>query len=191
MAFATDQSSSPPGDVVAVASSAGKCTIESVGLAELHRAHRERLRRYFARNGARQDADDLVQDSFVRFAVVQAKSPDRVVERPEAYLTTIAVNLLRERARVAARRSTASHIPADKVTLIGSDTIAALEARDELRRLDASLARLPPKARLVFLARRRDGIGDSARSVSRRYETRRPFRLDRSNPAWQWLSWPQ
>lgn len=158
MAIATGQSSSPPGDVVAVASCAGKRTIESVGLAELHRAHCGRLHRYFARNGARQDADDLVQDSFVRFAAVQANSPDKVVERPEAYLTTIAVNLLRERARVAARRSTASHIPADNVALIGSDTIAALEARDELRRLDASLATLSPKVRSVFLAGRRDGI---------------------------------
>lgn len=158
MAIATGQGSSPPGNVVVVASSAGKRTIESVGLAQLHRAHRGRLHRYFARNGARQDADDLVQDCFVRFAAIQAKNPDKLVESPEAYLTTIAVNLLRERARAAARHLTASHIPADKVALIGSDTIAALEARDELERLQASLARLSPKARSVFLARRRDGI---------------------------------
>lgn len=166
MVFATGQSSAPPWDVVAVASSEGKYTIESVGLAELHRAHRGRLHRYFARNGAKQDADDLVQDSFLRFAAVQAKSPDKVVERPEAYLTTIAVNLLRERARVAARRSTASHIPADKVVLIGSDTIAALEARDELERVQASLARLSPKARSVFIAHRRDGL--SYKEIARR-----------------------
>jgi RNA polymerase sigma factor (sigma-70 family) len=166
MVFATGQSSAPPWDVVAVASSEGKYTIESVGLAELHLAHRGRLHRYFARNGAKQDADDLVQDSFLRFAAVQAKSPDKVVERPEAYLTTIAVNLLRERARVAARRSTASHIPADKVVLIGSDTIAALEARDELERVQASLARLSPKARSVFIAHRRDGL--SYKEIARR-----------------------
>lgn len=166
MAFATGQSSSPPGDVVAVTSSAGKCTIESVGLAELHRANSGRLHRYFARNGARQDADDLVQDSFVRFAAIQARSPDKVVERPESYLTTIAVNLLRDRARVAARRLTASHIPADEVALVASDAIAVLEARDHLERLQASLARLSPKSRSVFLAHRRDGI--SYKEIARR-----------------------
>jgi RNA polymerase sigma factor (sigma-70 family) len=166
MAFSTNQSSSLPRDVFAVASSIGKCTIESVGLVELHRAHRERLHRYFARNGARQDADDLVQDSFVRFAAVQANSPDKVLERPEAYLTTIAVNLLRERARVAARRSTASHIPAESVAVIGNDIIAALEARDELERLQGSLAKLSPKARSVFIAHRRDGL--SYKEIARR-----------------------
>lgn len=158
MGFATSQRSSTHGNVVAAASGVGKLTFESVGLAELHRAHRGRLHRFFARHGARQDADDLVQESFVRFAGMQAKSPDKVIERPEAYLTTIAVNLLRERARVAARRSTASHIPADEVVLIGIDTIEALEARDQLVRLHTSLAKLSPKSWLVFLAHRRDGI---------------------------------
>src|SRR3546814_19952886 len=89
---------------------------------------------------------------------MQAKSPDKVVDRPEAYLTTIAVNLLRDRAKVAARRSTASHLPAEEVALVGSDNIAALEARDPLERLPASLARLSPKSRLVFLAHRSDGL---------------------------------
>jgi RNA polymerase sigma factor (sigma-70 family) len=158
MASTTGQSSSPPGDVVGTTLSVGKCPIEAVGLAELHRAHCGRLHRFFARHGARQDADDLVQESFVRFAGMQAKSPDKMVDRPEAYLTTIAVNLLRDRAKIAVRRSTASHIPAEEVALVGSDNIAALEARDQLERLQASLARLSPKSRLVFLAHRRDGL---------------------------------
>ena len=166
MAFATRQNSSPSDDVVDAASSVAGCTVESVGLAELHRAHWGRLHRFFAHHGARQDADDLVQEIFVRFAGMQAKNPDKVVECPEAYLTTMAVNLLRDRARVAARRSTASHFPADEVALIGGDAIAALEARDHLERLQASLAKLSPKSRLVFLAHRRDGI--SYKEIARR-----------------------
>lgn len=166
MAFPTSRSSSPSGDVVATVSSVGRCTFDSVGLAELHRAHRGRLHRFFARHGVRQDADDLVQESFVRFAVMQARRPKKAVERPEAYLTTIAVNLLRDRARIAARRSMASHIPAHEVALIGSDTIAALEARDQLERLEASLARLSPESRSVFLAHRRDGV--SYKEIARR-----------------------
>ncbi|OYY70560.1 RNA polymerase sigma factor [Sphingomonas sp. 28-63-12] len=157
MAVTTCESSSPPDDV-GTASGVGKCTIDSVRLAELHRVHCGRLYRYFARHGARQDADDLVQESFARFAGMQATNPGKQVDRPEAYLTTIAVNLLRDRAKAAARHPTASHIPIDEVALFGSDAIAALEARDQLERLQASLARLSPKSRLVFLAHRRDGI---------------------------------
>jgi RNA polymerase sigma-70 factor (ECF subfamily) len=97
---------------------------------------------------------------------MQAKRPEKVVDRPEAYLTTIAVNLLRDRAKLAARRSTASHIPADEVALVGGDSIAALEARDQLERLQVSLARLSPKSRLVFLAHRRDGL--SYKEIARR-----------------------
>lgn len=139
-------------------SSENKPASPAIGLAELHRVHSGRLHRFFARHGARQDAADLVQESFARLARARAKRPDTAVERPEAYLTTIALNLLRERARIAARRSTACHISADEVPLAGNDPIAALEARDQLNRLQASLARLPPKSRSVFLAHRRDGI---------------------------------
>jgi RNA polymerase sigma factor (sigma-70 family) len=166
MAFAAEQTSSPPDNVVGTASSVPKRTTESIALAELHSLNRGRLHRFFARRGARQDADDLVQESFVRFASMQARSPDKVIQRPEAYLTTIALNLLRERAKFAVRRSTASHISADEVALVGSDTVAALEARDQLERLQASLAKLSPKSRLVFLAHRRDGV--SYKEIARR-----------------------
>src|SRR3546814_6345566 len=157
MAFVTGQSSSPPGDVVGSGSGAGQCAIKAVGLAELHRAHCGRLHRFFARHGARQDADDLVQESFVRFAGMQAKSPDKVVDRPEAYLTTIAVNLLRDRAKVADRRSTASHLPAEEVEPVGSDNNTALKARDQNERRKDSLASLTPKSRVVFLTPRQHG----------------------------------
>lgn len=151
-------STSSPGDDMYPSSSKEGPTIPPIGLAELHRAHSGRLLRFFARHGARQDAADLVQESFVRLAGARAKNPDTAIERPEAYLSTIASNLLRERARIAARRSMASHISADEVQLAGNDPIAALEARDQLERLQASLARLSPKSRSVFLAHRRDGV---------------------------------
>lgn len=158
MAFGTSRSAPSPSDAQGTEPGTSNGTIQSVGLAELHRAHCGKLHRFFARHGARQDADDLVQESFARFAGIQAKNPGRVFDCPEAYLTAIAVNLLRDRAKAAARRSTALHILAHEVPLIGSDTVAALEARDHLERLQGSLARLSPKSRLVFLAHRRDGL---------------------------------
>jgi RNA polymerase sigma-70 factor (ECF subfamily) len=139
-------------------SSETRPTSSPIGLAELHRIHSGRLLRFFARHGARQDAADLVQESFARLAGARAKKPDMAIERPEAYLSMIASNLLRDRARIAACRSTAYHIPVDEVPLAGNDPIAALEARDQLERVQATLARLSPKTRSVFLAHRRDGI---------------------------------
>lgn len=147
-----------PADGVPLLSSEIKHTAPPVGLAELHRAHCGKLLRFFARHGARQDAADLVQESFARLAGARAKRPDLRIERPEAYLTTIASNLLRDRARVAACRSTAYHVPDDQVPLAGNDPIAALEARDLLERVQATLARLSPKTRSIFLAHRCDGI---------------------------------
>lgn len=128
-----------------------------IDLAEIHRVHCGRLLRFFARHGARQDAADLVQETFVRLAGARAKR-GAAIERPEAYLSTIASNLLRDRAKIALRRSLANHVPIDDIPLAGQDPVAALEARDQLERLRASLARLSPKTRSIFLAHRRDGM---------------------------------
>src|SRR3546814_21029084 len=81
-------------------------------------------------------AADLVQESFARLAGARAKQ-GAAIERPEAYLSTIACNLLRDRARIALSRSLALHIPTDEVPLAGHDPIAALEARDQIERLQA------------------------------------------------------
>jgi len=132
-------------------------TTATTGLAGLHRAHCGRLLRYFARHGARQDAADLIQESFLRLAGARTKR-STAIDKPEAYLSTIARNLLRDRARIALRRSLARHVPAEEVPLVSHDPIAALEARDQLRRLEASLDRLSTKTRSIFLAHRRDGM---------------------------------
>jgi len=134
-----------------------RATTATIELAELHRIHWRRLLRFFARHGARQDAADLVQESFLRLAGARAKG-STMIEKPEAYLSTIASNLLRDRAKVALRRSLTRHIPTDEVPLAGHDPIATLEARDQLERLEASLARLSPKTRSIFVAHSRDGM---------------------------------
>jgi len=170
------QSAPSPGDAARSLFPESRPTISLIGLEELHRTHCGRLHRFFARHGARQDAADLVQESFARLAVARAKR-GTPIERPEAYLSTIASNLLRDRAKIALRRSLAWHVPIDEVRVAGHDPIAALEARDQLKRLQASLARLSPKTRSIFLAHRRDGVsykdianqtGLSVKAVERR-----------------------
>jgi RNA polymerase sigma factor (sigma-70 family) len=156
MAITTSEAAPLPDESKPPVDRQNRPTTAATGLAGLHRAQRGRLLRFFARHAARQDAADLVQESFVRLAGVGAKR-SAVIEKPEAYLSTIARNLLRDRARIALRRSLAGHVPAEEVPLAGHDPVAALEARDQLRRLEASLARLSAKTRSIFLAHRRDG----------------------------------
>jgi RNA polymerase sigma-70 factor (ECF subfamily) len=129
----------------------------SLALDDLYRAHGPRLLRYFSRRADRQDAGDLVHESFVRFANSDA-CRERAIECPEAYLNQIATNLLRDRAKSAVQRSLASHVAADEVPLAGPDLVAALEARDKLNRLQTALMRLKPKTREIFLAHRLDGL---------------------------------
>lgn len=126
-------------------------------LDDLYRVHGPRLLRYFSRRADRQDASDLVHESFLRFASSGA-CREQTIECPEAYLNQIATNLLRDRAKSAVQRSLASHVAADDVPLAGPDLVAVLEARDKLNRLQTALMRLKPKTREIFLAHRLDGL---------------------------------
>lgn len=157
-------------------------------LDELYRNQRARLFRLFARRASNDEAHDLVQETFSRFARRAEDGTDEVTE-PEAYLTTVATNLLRDRAKFAVRRATAYHQTFDDATMAGRHPIDQLEARDELRRLDAAVQRLKPRMRQVFLLQRVEGMtyaqiaestGVSVKSVKKQmakalFELRRDF----------------
>lgn len=129
-------------------------------MSDLYHREAPKLLRYFARRTDRQDASDLVQESFALLARA-VSVPEKSLERPEAYLNRIAVNLLRSRAKSALQRSLARHIPAEDALLVAPDSIAALEARDTLDRLQNALMRLSPKTRAIFLAHRIEGLSYS------------------------------
>lgn len=139
-------------------------------LAGLYREHSGRLRRYFSGRGSPTNADDLVQDTFVRLAGATSKRPN-AIEQPRAYVNQIANNLLREQARFAARRSAALHVSDDDISLSGPDPVAQLEARDMLERLEAAMAKMKPATREIFMAHRIEGYtyseiaGRTGRSV--------------------------
>lgn len=102
------------------------------------------------------DAHDLVQDVFFRFARLRGQGA--LLERPQAYLRRIASNLLKDRAKSASRQSAALHVVADEETLPGLDPHRILESRDMLRRLEAAIMRLRPRTREVFMAHRVEGL---------------------------------
>lgn len=126
----------------------------SDGIESLYRRHHARLMRFFSRRTHPPDAQDLVHETFARYADGAAGH----VERPDAYLSQVAANLLRDRAKFAVRRAAAYHQVFDDEQVSGNDPVARLEARDLLRRLDAAVQRLKPRRREVFLLQRVDGL---------------------------------
>ena len=75
----------------------------AVELELLYRNEQHALVRFFTRyRASREDAHDLVQETFLRLARVDLDGPGRLL-RPAAYLRQIARNLLRDRVRSAQR----------------------------------------------------------------------------------------
>jgi RNA polymerase sigma factor (sigma-70 family) len=128
-----------------------------VALEALYKAHSPRLLRRFARNGTGDEARDLVQEVFFRLVRLGAGRLNSV-QRAEAYLSRIAGNLLRDRAKAARRHSAALHEPFDEERARGHDQQTLLEQRDLLNRLEQAMLKLKPRTREIFMAHRLDGL---------------------------------
>lgn len=123
----------------------------------LYRSQFVRLFRFFSRKAGKDEAHDLVQEAFVRFAGRKIKACDSIA-KPEAYLTTVATNLLRDRARAAARRTSSFRAsPVDGVLTL-ADPHKLLEDRQALARLDEAIGRLGARRRKIFLLHRLENL---------------------------------
>jgi RNA polymerase sigma-70 factor (ECF subfamily) len=128
-----------------------------IDLVDVYQSERPRLLRLLRRRTGLEDAQDIVQQVFVRLlaGAFRKASP---VRSPQTYLYQSAINQVRDRGRSDQRRSTALHVTEDQMdTLAAPSQIAALEARDMLRRIEAAIGSLKPKTREIFLAHRIDG----------------------------------
>jgi len=107
------------------------------------------------RGRSEHDADDLVQESWVRMARYQQH---QAVDEPEAYLMKIALNLSTDMHRM--RVSRGEEVLLEDVVLVdGSPTAEdALLARERTERLCVCLGRMSPKSREIFLAYRLEGM---------------------------------
>lgn len=106
------------------------------------------------RGRAEHDADDLVQEAWIRLACYERENP---VDNPEAFLMRAAINLSIDAYRT--RQSRGEEVLLDDVVLIDTAPTAeaVILARERVARLGICLARLPEKTRTVFLAHRIDG----------------------------------
>lgn len=113
-----------------------------------------RLQRYFqSRLRSRDDAGDLVQESFVRLVGCMARTS---LPRPAAYLQRIARNLLLDRYKRLETRLLAFHVPIgeDFEVAVAPDQAARIEAEDVMRIYRRALDELPQRTREIFLAHR-------------------------------------
>lgn len=121
--------------------------------ASLMSRYRESLGRYaYHMLGSREDAEEAVQDSFVR--AYRSLGDCRQPERFAAWLFTILVNRCRTSQRRLFRRRRFSEDLRDDVAA-GGDAAASLEWREEIAR---ALAALRPHYREAFLLRYVEGL---------------------------------
>ncbi len=130
-----------------------------------------RVRSMLLRRGrSAEDADDLVQEAWLRLAVYARQTP---VARPGAFLARTALNLAVSADRARAVRG--EEVEVEQVVLVDTSpgTEAAVLARERIARLDVCLLRLGARTRAIFLdvrfggmsypeAARRHGISVSA-----------------------------
>ncbi len=101
------------------------------------------------------DADDLVQEAWVRLACYERDQP---VVKPEAFLMRTALNLSVDAHRT--RVSRGEEVVLDEVVLVDGapGAEAVVLGRERVARLSVCLGRLNEKTRDIFWAHRCDGM---------------------------------
>lgn len=101
------------------------------------------------------EADDLVQEAWVRLACYEREQP---VERPEAFLMRTALNLSIDTHRAQMTRG--DEVLVEDIVLIdfAPTAEATLLAKERLERLSVGISRLNETTRNIFLSHRIDGL---------------------------------
>ena len=117
----------------------------------------DRLVRFLKRRSrSMEDAADLAQDTFARLS----STDFRQIQKPESFLFTTALNLLRDQARSAQARHAALTVSVEEMQLVcpAPQAERVLDGEQRLRVLEAALRELNPKCRAVFVLFHFDGL---------------------------------
>lgn len=129
---------------------------DEADVGQLYREHSDWLRRRVSRRFGADDAEDLVQETYVRTA-----GRDYSLSHPRGFLLTVAFNLGRDLAR---RRNTASRAVAvsSDACLKGERADASSGGQFETIMLKQIVLGLPEAERRVFLMSRFEGLSNIA-----------------------------
>ena len=125
----------------------------NAALAGLYQAHASELHGFARRRAGRQEAEDVVQDTYLHLL---QRGNAATLEHPRPYLYRIAANLavdLARKAKIRLRYGGEGCAFACSAEAPPSPEAAAAGAM-ELRRLHAALRELPPRCRDAFLLNR-------------------------------------
>lgn len=116
-----------------------------------------KVRRVVLRRGVSpQDADDILQEAFVR---MEAYTRIHEVRSQEAFLVTAALNVYRDQMRRGAHAPwNASGLDIETIADRAPLPEEHLRMQEKLRRANAGLARLDPITRRCLLSQRMDGM---------------------------------
>jgi RNA polymerase sigma factor (sigma-70 family) len=129
---------------------------DEAAFTEIHRRFRSPLIAFARRmlHGSGHDAEDVVQDTFIR-----AYRGLRLTDRPMALRPWLYM-IVRNRALDALRTPQRSDCYDDATRLVAvpdSDPARCVAGRDEIRQLVAEIARLPERQRMALVLREFDG----------------------------------
>lgn len=131
------------------------------GLLRLFAEQRAPLNSYFLKRTAHTwDAQDLVQEVYLRLLTADRRS-EEVIRNPEAYLFTIAANLLKEHA-VSRQRAPTGSDGLEQVLerlAVPCEAEAGVDRSVRQRRLAQIIGRLSPKCRAAMTMHYRDELG--------------------------------
>lgn len=131
------------------------------GLSQLYAEQRAPLNRYFLRRTAHTwDAQDLVQEVYLRLLTADRERPDDI-RNPEAYLYTIAANLFKKHAVMKRSAPIGSDGLEDVIERLATpcDGAASVDRDVRRQRLGELTAKLSPKCRAVLVLHYRDELG--------------------------------
>ncbi|MGH2840408.1 MAG: RNA polymerase sigma factor [Solirubrobacteraceae bacterium] len=129
---------------------------DDAAFTEIHRRYRPALTAFAARmlRGTGHDADDVVQESFIRaFRGLRATCGEMTLR---AWLYMIVRNRTLDELR-APRRAQGYDDGAQMDAIVGDDPVDTLSGRDELARIVAEIGRLPRRQRMALVLREVDG----------------------------------
>lgn len=117
------------------------------------------------RGRTEQDAEDLMQEAWVRLACYER---ERHVEQPEAFLMRAALNMSIDTYRLSQRRGEEVLLDDEVLIDLAPGAEAVLLARERVARLSVCLSRLTDRTREIFLANRIDGL--SYQEIARQHQ---------------------